>query len=84
MVVTDVTEGAGPKLVDEIRGRFLQHGVTDEDRWTDVAKAALKNSGGIAMIAYPASDETGYVTGASFRVDGGWSVTSAGVGSFLS
>jgi len=31
-----------------------------------------------AMIAYLASDEAGYVTGASFRIDGGWSVTSAG------
>lgn len=31
-----------------------------------------------AMIAYLAGDEAKYVTGASFRVDGGWSVTSAG------
>ena len=30
------------------------------------------------MIAYLASDDAAYVTGASFRVDGGWSVTSAG------
>lgn len=31
-----------------------------------------------SMIAYLASDEAAYVTGASFRVDGGWSVINAG------
>ncbi|HEX7710730.1 MAG TPA: SDR family oxidoreductase [Sphingomonadaceae bacterium] len=31
-----------------------------------------------SMITYLASDEAGYITGASFRVDGGWSVISAG------
>jgi NAD(P)-dependent dehydrogenase (short-subunit alcohol dehydrogenase family) len=30
------------------------------------------------MIAYLVSDDAAYVTGASFRVDGGWSVISAG------
>ena len=30
------------------------------------------------MVAYLAGDDAAYVTGASFRVDGGWSVTSAG------
>lgn len=30
------------------------------------------------MIAYLASDEAKYVTGSAFRVDGGWSVISAG------
>jgi NAD(P)-dependent dehydrogenase (short-subunit alcohol dehydrogenase family) len=30
------------------------------------------------MIAFLASEEAAYVTGAAFRVDGGWSVTSAG------
>jgi NAD(P)-dependent dehydrogenase (short-subunit alcohol dehydrogenase family) len=30
------------------------------------------------MVAYLASDEARYITGASFRVDGGWSVISAG------
>ena len=29
-------------------------------------------------IAFVASDEVGYVSGAAFRVDGGWSVISAG------
>jgi len=31
-----------------------------------------------AMIAFLVSDDAAYVTGASFRVDGGWSVISAG------
>jgi len=31
-----------------------------------------------AMIAYLVGDDAAYVTGASFRVDGGWSVISAG------
>jgi len=30
------------------------------------------------MITYLASDEAKYITGSAFRVDGGWSVTSAG------
>jgi len=31
-----------------------------------------------AMIAFLVNDDAAYVTGASFRVDGGWSVISAG------
>jgi NAD(P)-dependent dehydrogenase (short-subunit alcohol dehydrogenase family) len=29
-------------------------------------------------VAFLVSDEARYITGASIRVDGGWSVTSAG------
>lgn len=31
-----------------------------------------------SMISFLVSDEAGYITGSAFRVDGGWSVTSAG------
>ena len=58
-------------------------GTTVAEAETTIASAvpfkALGEPADIAsMIAYLASDEARYITGASFRVDAGWSVISAG------
>ncbi len=58
-------------------------GISVEQAETDVNSAVPFKKRGepediASMIAFLASEESGYITGASFRVDGGWSVISAG------
>ncbi|MEU6082566.1 SDR family NAD(P)-dependent oxidoreductase [Streptomyces sp. NPDC047108] len=56
-------------------------GVGDEDRRRSVAGTAARRFGTpeevAAAIAFLASDEASYITGASLVVDGGWSVVKA-------
>ncbi len=72
------------RMTDAIIHTFAQGaGISDEEAEAGVNAAVPFAERGepddiASMIAYLASDEAGYVTGASFRVDGGWSVISAG------
>jgi 3(or 17)beta-hydroxysteroid dehydrogenase len=72
------------RMLQSILGSYAEaSGTTAAEAEASVASAVPFGTLGepedvAAMIAYLASDEARYVTGASFRVDAGWSVTSAG------
>jgi 3(or 17)beta-hydroxysteroid dehydrogenase len=46
VVLTDVHESAGMALASEIGGTFVQHDVSDEDRWAEVVRSARVLGGG--------------------------------------
>ncbi|MBR0863510.1 SDR family oxidoreductase [Bradyrhizobium diazoefficiens] len=72
------------RMTDTIFAEFATNtGKTDAEVEQMLCSSVLLGKRGVPedvaeMILYLASDESRYVTGSAFRVDGGWSVTSAG------
>lgn len=72
------------RMTDAIIHTYARNaGITDQEAEAGVNSGVPFGARGepediASMIAFLASAEARYITGASFRVDGGWSVISAG------